>query len=354
MLTVEMLPAEHGDCLWIEYGDPGRPSVLLIDGGTGAAATTGRLGQRIADRLGHDHPAALVVVTHVDADHITGVLDLLEAPGGGPPFAEVWFNGWEHLAPGVRGPVQGERLGDAIRRRRLPWNASFDGRAVVVPEDGPLPVVDLPGDLRLTLLSPSPTQLAELQPVWEREVREAGLVPGAAPPPPAPAAPDVLGEGPLDPETLAARRFSGDPSEANGSSIAFLAEHEGASVLFTGDAFAGVLAQGLRRLAAERGTRRLSVDAFKVSHHGSRNNLSPELLEVLDCPRFLFSTNGRRYRHPDAVAVSRIVVGVSGAELLFNYRTRYTEPWEEPQLRRRFGYRTRYPADGASGLTLQL
>jgi hypothetical protein len=124
-------------------------------------------------------------------------------------------------------------------------------------------------------------------------------------------------------------------------------------VLFTGDAFAGVLAQSLRRLAAERGTRRLPVDAFKVSHHGSRNNLSPELLEVLDCPRFLFSTNGRRFRHPDAVAVSRIV-GVSGAELLFNYRTPSTEPWEEPQLRRRFGYQTRYPADGASGLTLQL
>jgi glyoxylase-like metal-dependent hydrolase (beta-lactamase superfamily II) len=108
MLTVEMLPAEHGDCLWVEYGDPGRPSVLLIDGGTGASATTRRLGQRIADRLGSDHPAALAVVTHVDADHITGVLDLLEAPGAGPPFAEVWFNGWEHLAPGVRGPVQGE------------------------------------------------------------------------------------------------------------------------------------------------------------------------------------------------------------------------------------------------------
>jgi glyoxylase-like metal-dependent hydrolase (beta-lactamase superfamily II) len=117
VLTVEMLPAEHGDCLWVEYGDPGRPSVLLIDGGTGAAATTRRLGRRIADRLGHDHPAALAVVTHVDADHITGVLDLLEAPGRDLPFAEVWFNGWEHLAPGVRGPVQGERLGDALRRR---------------------------------------------------------------------------------------------------------------------------------------------------------------------------------------------------------------------------------------------
>jgi hypothetical protein len=54
------------------------------------------------------------------------------------------------------------------------------------------------------------------------------------------------------------------------------------------------------------------------------------------------------------VAVSRVVVGASGAELLFNYRTRYTEPWEAQGLRRRFGYRTRYPAGGASGLTLQL
>jgi hypothetical protein len=256
--------------------------VLLVDGGTGAPTTTRRLGQRIADRLGPDHPAALVVVTHVDADHITGVLDLLEAPGGDPPFAEVWFNGWEHLAPGVRGPVQGERLGAAIRRRRLPWNAAFDGKAVVVPADGPLPVVELPGGLRLTLLSPSPTQLAALQPVWEREVRDAGLVPGA-PPRSAPAAPEVR-EGPLDPERLAARRFSEDASEANGSSIAFLAEHDGASVLFTGDAFAGVLAWSLRRLAAERGTRRVPVDALKLPHHGSRNNLSPELLEVLDCP----------------------------------------------------------------------
>jgi hypothetical protein len=224
---------------------------------------------------------------------------------------------------------------------------------VVVPADGPLPVIDLPGDLRLTLLSPSPTQLAELRPVWEREVRAAGLVPGVAPQP-APAAPGVLREGPLDPEQLAARRFSGDPSEANGSSIAFLAEHDGASVLFTGDAFPEVVARSLRRLAADRGSRRVAVDAFKVSHHGSRHNLSPELLKVLDCPRFLFSSNGRRFRHPDAVAVSRIVVGTADAELLFNYRTPFTEPWAAQQLQRRFGYQTRYPADGASGLTLQL
>ena len=72
-------------------------------------------------------------------------------------------------------------------------------------------------------------------------------------------------------------------------------------------------------------------------------------------PRFLFSTKGTHYHHPDAEAVSRIVVGTPGAELQFNYRTRYTEPWkaQHHRLRRRFDYRTRYPADGATGLTLR-
>ena len=33
MFTVEMLPAYLGDSLWVEYGNPQKPSRLLIDGG---------------------------------------------------------------------------------------------------------------------------------------------------------------------------------------------------------------------------------------------------------------------------------------------------------------------------------
>lgn len=33
MLRMEMLLAGHGDCLWIEYGDPTAPRRVLIDGG---------------------------------------------------------------------------------------------------------------------------------------------------------------------------------------------------------------------------------------------------------------------------------------------------------------------------------
>ena len=363
MFTIEMLPAAHGDCLWIEYGDQRRPNVVLIDGGPSSSVTAQRLRGRISERLGPSGAAdcaELLVVTHIDADHITGVLRLLtERDGPTPAFADVWFNGWDHLPADVLGAKQGEALSAAILQRRLPWNAALDGAAVMVAEGAPLPVVTLPGGLALTLLSPTRTQLAELRPVWEQELRAAGLVPGQQPVPPPPEPGDVLGDGgdgPVDPEQLAEEPFESDHSEANGASIAFLAEYDGRSVLFTGDAAAPVLEAGLRRLAHERGLERVPVDAFKLPHHGSRYNLSAGLLDLVDCARFLLSTNGQRFHHPDAVALSRIVAGDAGrgGELLFNYRTQDNELWEHRSLRRRYGYTTRYPPDGEEGLVVAL
>ena len=31
--TLEMLPARHGDCLWLEYGDDEGTSRIVVDGG---------------------------------------------------------------------------------------------------------------------------------------------------------------------------------------------------------------------------------------------------------------------------------------------------------------------------------
>ena len=34
MFSIEMLPAQQGDALWIEYGSAAKPHRILVDGGT--------------------------------------------------------------------------------------------------------------------------------------------------------------------------------------------------------------------------------------------------------------------------------------------------------------------------------
>lgn len=70
-------------------------------------------------------------------------------------------------------------LSALIHHRHLPWNAAFDGGPVAVPAEGTPPTITLPGGLRLTLLSPTPTELAALCEPWEELLRKEGLDPDA-------------------------------------------------------------------------------------------------------------------------------------------------------------------------------
>jgi beta-lactamase superfamily II metal-dependent hydrolase len=366
VLRIEMLPAQQGDALWIEYGDPAAPRRVLVDGGTSRTAAVVR--ERIEALAPTDRRFELLIVTHIDTDHVGGVLRLLADQPPGLAFDDVWFNAWRHLETVPEssrlGPIDGEILSVLLDHAGWPWNAAFDGGPVMVPADGPLPVRELPGGLRLTLLSPGPQQLLSLRREWARVVQDAGLDPGE---------PgrhretldalaarkgvrlDRLGEGEIDLEARADEPFEPDPSKANGSTIAVLAEFEGASIILAGDAFADVLARTIARLAGERGTRRLAVDAFKLPHHGSTHNVSDELLSVVACSRYLFSTSGAIFGHPDEQAVARVILhGGRDPELLFNYRSDHSTPWEGRELRDRHGYRTVYPAPGTGGLAVDL
>ncbi|HET9212008.1 MAG TPA: MBL fold metallo-hydrolase [Thermoanaerobaculia bacterium] len=356
MLRLHMLPAGHGDCLWIEYGDPENLRRILIDGGTKGTYRRALL-PKLRALSEEQRRFELFVVTHIDADHIGGAVELLADPGAGFRPKEIWFNGFRHLPQeptDTLGPVQGEMLTDLILRSRASWNGAFGKRAAVVPPSGALPRVELEGGLVLTLLSPTPDRLASLKPQWEAVVRKAGLDPLQPRPEEAEMREGLQllgGEGPPDVDALVQAPFSEDNAAPNGSSIAMLAEFEGRRILLSADSHPGVLKASLDRLSAGG---RTALDACKLSHHGSKANTSPALLRSLDCPIYLFSTNGAYFKHPDREAVARVIkLGGAGPALKFNYRTDYNAPWDSRSLREKYGYSASFPPPGEEGLMIE-
>jgi beta-lactamase superfamily II metal-dependent hydrolase len=372
MFRIDLLPAQYGDAIWIEYGSPPSVHRLLIDCGTSEVYPC--LRQRLLALPEGQRHFELLVVTHVDADHIGGALDLLrEREIIGVSFGEIWFNGYVHLTAGgvvpraqdedLLGPLQGEVLTELIvANGAQQWNAAVHGGALVVPESGPLqPLLRLPGGMRLTLLSPAQAQLDRLKPVWDAACRKAGIVAGAAT-----AADssrldevdepteddDLLGEPEVS--QLAALPFKPDRARPNGSSIALLAEYDGQCVVLAGDAFAEVLLDALARLPGNAGGG-LRLEAFKMSHHGSRGNTSAELVRAVSCRNWLISTNGEKFGHPNGEAIARVLRGgAPDLHLYFNYRSEFNDLWSSSTLQRKHGYAAHYPANNGAGMTLEL
>jgi hypothetical protein len=352
VFEIEMLPARQGDALWLEYGDPAHPRRALIDAGT--PDTWGALSARIAALAPGNRHFELLIVSHIDTDHIGGVLPLLADTTLGVTFGDVWFNGFRHLPSTVEpmGPVEGERLTTLLVDGGHHWNHAFGEQAVVVPDEGPLPVKLLDGGLQLTVLSPLPLQLAKLRPVWEPLVREHGLDPAVEPAKPEPLPPELESLGTPSIEQLAAKPFKSDFKEANGSSIVVLAEFEGHRALLCADAFPEVVRGSVERLL-EDGQDRLALDAFKLPHHGSRANINLGLLRRVSAPVHLISSDGTSTHHPHPEAIARTIVTQDHPRLRFNYRTEFTERWE-PRGVGGFAWEADFPAAGAKGLTIKL
>jgi hypothetical protein len=158
-----------------------------------------------------------------------------------------------------------------------------------------------------------------------------------------------------DVDALAASRFVRDRSVANGSTIAVLAEYGGRSCLLTGDGFPDVIAASLARLRQHREVDSIGVDAVKLPHHGSRRNVSVDLLRSVACGTYLFSTDGSVFGHPDPESVARVIrYGGPVPRLAFNYRSAQNRIWDDPQLMAHYQYQVSYPSETTPGLRLDL
>ena len=353
MFRIEMLPAREGDCLIVSYGEEDSPRRILIDGGR--KATYRDLKGYFAALPEAERVFELLIVTHVDRDHIEGILALFDDPELPIRFKDIWFNGYHHLSDEFEefSAVQGEKLTEhltkGVDRGLFQWNGHFGEdyqEAAALPKSGELLEVALEGGMVLTLLSPSREKLHELISEWDAQCRKAGIVAGFDYSQPEQDGFEHFAA--IDIEELAAKPFEPDPSEPNGSSIAVVATYKEKSALLSGDAHVDCLMESIAQLSDQDDKPKL--DVVKLPHHGSRKNVSKELLDSFHCSNYLISTNGSYFNHPDPVAMSRLIkFGGLNTKIWFNYLSEETELWQVNSWMEDFDYQLKFPSTDSNG-----
>ena len=350
MFTVEAFPAAQGDCIWIEYGIPENPKRILID--TGPRGTAKFIESRIKKMPPDARKFELLIMSHIDDDHIAGILDFLENKESFVQFEDVWFNGWHHInesPPDLMGADQGERFSQKILQKKWQWNKAFNKSHICIETSRNTPIA-LSGGMKLTILSPTLKNLSSLKEKWEDEIIKKGKVPGWGEEE-IPA--DLLG-GTINKSKIinwAQMDYDPDPSITNGSSIAVLAEFEGKRALFAADAHYGVLEKAIIELVKPGNN--LKLDLFKISHHGSKKNSSCKLMKLINCDRFLISSNGYKHQHPHPETIAKIVCHRDLDKVLyFNYRSEYNKEWDDNRFKSQFKYSTVYNENGFCSISL--
>src|SRR4051812_5727438 len=105
-MIIKFLKAQNGDCSIIRYTDTsGSKRNIIIDAGLDATyfdpatITFGELKTEIDDIKAHEENIDLLILTHIDNDHICGFLKLFEMDTEvSGIIKKVWFNSGKLIA----------------------------------------------------------------------------------------------------------------------------------------------------------------------------------------------------------------------------------------------------------------
>jgi hypothetical protein len=302
MFKLHVIQARFGDTLLLEFGTTNEPRYVLVDGGP-PRNYAGALRPALDAIVGVGGKLDLVILSHVDNDHIVGLLELLadledDQVSARPlrnQIGQLWYNSFARtldpsgdISQGVQamaavasaanvampfamdafyGIKEGNHLRLLARKLKVPTNSGFRDDLILV-ETARKAVTF--GPLALTVVGPTKANLRALQTEW------------------------------LDWLARAAEKNVADPSTAtmvdrsipNLSSIVLLATCQGKTILLTGDARGDHILTGLTTAKiAKQG--KLHVDVLKVQHHGSARNASRDFFQAVTADTYVVSANGR-------------------------------------------------------------
>ena len=302
-----ILPAFHGDCILIKTYDINNDEfIILIDGGT---AQTFRY--TLKAELKDINHINLLVLTHIDSDHIAGLISLFKSSLVDEiTIDEIWMNHPE-IVEINNDELISTKQGDSLKELIL-----LKSPDVKLLEITTIDKSIIIGGIEFVILSPTPQIKEELYRQWQ-----LSNLPKTNNDNVNISSQEEIYSNSL--EDLSKIAFSPDKSINNdifnSSSISFILKCLDVSILLLADSRPEIITQSLR-LNYFSETKPLEVDYVKVSHHGSLNNTSQEQLSLIQSNNFIISTNGGTadHKHPSRETVARIVYNSQRKDKLLN------------------------------------
>ncbi len=372
MLKLHVVQAKHGDSLILEYGTACEPRYTLIDGGP-KTIYEDHLQRKLLDIRDSGGKLELVILSHVDEDHVYGLLELMsdlrrQQLGGDRETIAIdtlWHNTFSQtigrdVQTGLRGlmvdvPSAGDRMvvsaraersinqGDQLRGMArglgIKVNPQFTAHEVISVEKSPGPIEF--GNLALRIVGPTDKNLNRLRKDWLKWLEDQH-------------------KGVLDPDPAVADKAvrEADSSVPNRSSIMVLAKADDKSILLTGDGRGDHLLKGLQAAGLLDSDGSLHVDVFKVPHHGSINNVSHKLFSKVTADHYVFSADWEPHHHPDLEALALLAKAVKKqgrcVTIHVTNETESTAAFEAQYPPDEYGYELKRVGPGDHSMTIEL
>lgn len=284
-LNIKFIPAQGGDCIFIQHTHLGSHYNILIDGGT--AKTHLKIKHEITNIKGL---IDLVIISHRDDDHIGGIKAMFNDPDFNfNTIKEVWVNHSELIEiPSSDSKIRIEYL-LSVKKKLTDNNIKI----TTITDASPTKTI---GELNIKILSPS-IEKQNAAAIAIKEIEDNTVSSNS----------DheiLLSE--FDISKFTTEKFVEDSSITNGSSIAVLIEYQNKKFLFAADAHPSVLIKNILQAGYNVSTP-LKLELFKLSHHGSKYNTNKELLDIISCSNYILCANGVRHNFPNKSTLAAIL-----------------------------------------------
>ncbi|OFX49613.1 MAG: hypothetical protein A2046_05935 [Bacteroidetes bacterium GWA2_30_7] len=327
-MKIKFLKAFKGDSILISFtDDKNNPKNILIDGGmagtyyNSTSNQFGNLKTEVDNIRSKNENIDLLVLTHIDNDHICGLLKWFEMDKEAHKLVKnVWFNSGKLIAEYLKKPENNDLsvgldlfkttftgVKDAIDFENYLlakeiWNRKIIKLGNVYKSD----------NIQMLVLSPTRNQLKNLLKEYKEKTGNIAYTAAGG------KDWNIDLKAFIEEENDIKFKFAQDTSVKNGSSISFILTIKEKNFLFLGDSHPKEIVSYLKKKGFSK-EKPLNVELMKLSHHGSKGNTNKELLELVKIENYIISTDSSEHGHPNKRTLARIISINPNAVFHFNY-----------------------------------